>query len=84
MNKMAMSFLIGSQKSVNGDSCFAPSKYYVEEVVKDIHNDERGEFPICLELIDDVVLNPCAHHMCCELLLGSWCSFLGDSSLVCR
>ena len=50
MNKMARRFLLGSQKSIN--SCTAPSKSYIEEVVKDIHNGERGEFPICLESID--------------------------------
>ena len=52
MNNMTRNFLLGIQKYANGDSCFAPSKYYAEEVVKDIHNGERGEFPICLESID--------------------------------
>ena len=71
MNKLARHFLLGIQKPVNGDSCSAPSKHYVEEVVKDIHNGERGECPICLESVDDAVLTPCVHHMCREFLLGS-------------
>jgi DNA repair protein RAD5 len=84
MNKLARRFLLGSQMSVNGDSCSAPSKAYVEEVVKEIRNGERGECPICLESVDDAVLTPCAHHMCRECLLASWRSSLGGSCPVCR
>lgn len=70
--------------SANGDSCSVPSKAYVEEVVKEIRNGERGECPICLESVDDAVLTPCAHHMCRECLLASWRSSLGGSCPVCR
>ena len=83
MNKMSRNFFLWSKKYVNGDSCSAPSKPYVEEVVKDIHNGERGECQICLESVNVAVLTPCAHHMCRECLLGRWRNSLGGSFPVC-
>ena len=83
MFKRARHFFIGSQMCVNGDFSFVSSKSYIEEVVKEISNDEWGEWPICLEWVDDAIMAYCVHHMCHQCLLSSWCSSLGGGCIAC-
>ena len=83
MYKQAKCSLLGNQMCVNGYSSSVPSKSYIEEVVKEISNSERGECPICLEWVDDAVMARCVHHMCQQCLLASWCSTLGGGCIAC-
>jgi DNA repair protein RAD5 len=55
------------------------SKAYIKEVVDELEKGEGGECPICLEVLEDAVLTPCAHRMCRECLFSSWRS--GSSSV---
>ena len=68
---------------VNGDSSSIHSKVYIEEVVKEISNGERGECSICLEWVGDAVMACCVHHMCHQCLLASWCNSLGSGCIAC-
>lgn len=45
-------------------SSYVPSKDYIEEVVKEITNGERGECPIYLELVEYASMDRSVHHMC--------------------
>ncbi|KZV25548.1 hypothetical protein F511_09276 [Dorcoceras hygrometricum] len=81
MNKLARRFL-----GTNPDSSThsAPSRAYVEEVVKGLQNGENAECPICLESADDPVLTPCAHRMCRECLISSWRTPVAGLCPICR
>ncbi|KAH9324867.1 hypothetical protein KI387_005045 [Taxus chinensis] len=84
MNKLAKRFLEGSKLSAKGDTQTAPTKAYIEGLVGELSNGERGECPICLESVEDAVLTPCAHRMCRECLLASWHNSSSGFCPICR
>ncbi|XP_073155307.1 DNA repair protein RAD5B [Henckelia pumila] len=81
LNKLARRFL---ETDPDSSTHPAPSRAYVEEVVKGLQNGENAECPICLESADDPVLTPCAHRMCRECLLSSWRTPVGGLCPICR
>ncbi|XP_073046809.1 DNA repair protein RAD5B [Primulina eburnea] len=81
LNKLARRFL---QTNPDSGTHQAPSRAYVEEVVRDLQNGENAECPICLESADDPVLTPCAHRMCRECLISSWRTQVAGLCPICR
>nr|XP_043629228.1 DNA repair protein RAD5A isoform X2 [Erigeron canadensis] len=71
LGKLAKRFLKGGKDAIE-EGKEAPSKAYIQEVVKELQKGEEGECPICLEAFEDAVLTPCAHRLCRECLLSSW------------
>lgn len=85
LDKLARRFLDGSS-SIPGENekGAALSKAYVQEVVDDLRKGNKAECPICLEVVEDAILTPCAHCMCRECLLASWSSGASGLCPICR
>ncbi|XP_045804293.1 DNA repair protein RAD5A-like isoform X1 [Trifolium pratense] len=84
LSKLAKRFLRGTGNASEGEVKDAVSRAYVEEVVEELRNGEKGECPICLEAFEDAVLTPCAHRLCRECLLASWRNSSSGLCPVCR